>query len=228
MLPAPVGRTFTYRFGLVDRRVVASAACIAALAVAGCGGGERQDANEPEGEFPVEISKAKFPQEQRLAETNDLVLSVKNTGEETIPDLAITIFISDSGEVGGADGSFSIRLDRPGLASPNRPVWILENKFPQVEGEPIPTGTSSGRTAQTNTFAFDSLEPGDERTITWRVTAVIKGTYTLNYQVAAGLQGKARAVTDDGSEASGNFTVTIDNVPPETRVNDAGKVVEVK
>ena len=37
------------------------------LAIAGCGGGERQDENEREGNFPVEVVEAKFPENQKLA-----------------------------------------------------------------------------------------------------------------------------------------------------------------
>ncbi len=58
----------------------------------GCGGGQRQDAGEPEGEFPVEVTGAEFAPKQKLAETSDLVLEVTNAGDETIPDLAVTLF----------------------------------------------------------------------------------------------------------------------------------------
>ena len=37
------------------------------LAIGGCGGGERQDENEREGNFPVEVVEAKFPESQKLA-----------------------------------------------------------------------------------------------------------------------------------------------------------------
>ena len=38
----------------------------------GCGG-ERQDEDEPEGEFPVEVVSASFPERQRLAQSSNLV-----------------------------------------------------------------------------------------------------------------------------------------------------------
>jgi hypothetical protein len=207
------------------------AACASAIALSACGGGgERQDADEPEGEFPVEVTDAKFPNRQRLAETTDLRLGVENTGSEEIPDLAVTISIEDGG--GGAvssgasgQGSFSVRSDQPGLANPNRPVWVLEDKYPRIVGEPAPLGSSPGATAQTNTFAFGPLPPGDTREMVWRVTPVQGGTYTIGYEIAAGQQGKARAVTDDGSDVTGEFVVTISTKPPQARVNDAGKVV---
>lgn len=195
------------------------AAGIGALLLAACGGGgERQDANEPEADFPIEVTTAKFPNRQRLAETTDLRLGVENTGEETIPDLAVTIFVEDR-----AQGSFSIRLDQPGLANPNRPVWVLEDKYPRLAGEPRPPGSSPADTAATNTYAFGALDPGDTREMIWRVTPVRGGTYTVNYEIAAGLHGSAEAVTADGPP-SGKFVVTIATKAPKATVSDAGKV----
>jgi len=203
---------------------------IAALALSACGGGgERQDADEPEGEFSVDVSSAQFPTRQRLAETADLRLAVENTGDEEIPELAVTVFVDDgTGAVSsgaGGQGSFSVRSDQPGLASPSRPVWILENKYPRIAGDAAPLGSSPGTTAQTNTFAFGPLPAGEAREMIWRVTPVRGGTYTLNYEIAAGLQGKAEAVTADGSEPEGKFVVTISTRPPQASVDDQGNVV---
>jgi hypothetical protein len=193
---------------------------ICALALGACGGGgERQDADEPRGEFPVEVVTSKFPNRQRLAGRTDLVLGVENTGEETVPNLAVTIFVD-----GGTAGPFSIRLDDPALANPNRPVWILEDKYPRIKGFPLAKGSSPGTTAQTNTFGFGELPPGERIEMIWRVTPVKAGTYTVNYEISAGLQGEAKAVTADGTPPEGKFVVTITDKPPRARVNDAGKV----
>ena len=190
------------------------------LTLVACGGGsERQDADEPEGDFAVDVVTAKFPNRQRLADTTDLRLGVENTGDETVPDLAVTIFLDD-----GASGSFNIRLDQPDLANPNRPVWVLEDKYPRLAGEPRPPGSSPGAVAQTNTYAFGPLDPDERREMIWRVTPVRGGTYTVNYEIAAGLTGKAKAVTADGSKPGGKFVVTISTKPPKARVNDEGKV----
>lgn len=203
--------------GRNQRRVAtALAVAVTSTALVACGG-SRQDENEPEGKFPVEVTTAKFPNRQRLGATENLKLAIKNVGEETIPNLAINIFIDQ-----GADGSFSIRLEQPDLAKPDRPVWILENGFPRLKGEQAPAG---GETAQTNTFAFGPLPPDQEKKIVWRLTAVRGGTYQLNYRISAGLFGKAQAVTDEETIPSGTFVVTISTKPPETRVNGKGEVV---
>ena len=133
------------------------------------------------------MTKAKFPTEQRLALTSDLVLGVENTGDEPLPELAFTIETDD----GDADGSFQVQIDDPSASNPNRPVWILENKYPRATDDPIPKGISGGLRAQTNTFGFGPLDPGEEKTIVWRLTAVEAGTYTLHYRVEAGLDGRS-------------------------------------
>lgn len=195
----------------------------------GCGGsgGERQDATEPEGEFPVEVTTAKFPTRQRLAQTSDLELAIENIGQEQIPDLAVTICLDSC----TADGPFSLRSEQTGLASPNRPVWILEQDYPklldpatspnELDDEP----TAGAEAAQTNTFSFGAVAPGDEVAAVWRATPVRGGTYTVNYQVAAGLTGNAKAVSADGSPVEGSFVVTIATKPPQATVDPDGKIV---
>jgi hypothetical protein len=216
---------------------------LCSVGFAACGGGERQDEDEPEGEFPVGIVNAAFPSKQRLAQTSDLTLTVANTGDRTIPDLAITIFTESNADAGSsqgtsagedtateepqpvAAGSFSVISRQPDLAIPSRPVWILEGGYPKLAGE---TASAGAEAAQTDTFSFGALEPNDSREIVWRVTPVQPGTYTVHYRIAAGLQGKAVAVTDDGSVPEGQFVVVISDVPPQTRVDDSGKVVPIQ
>jgi hypothetical protein len=199
--------------------------------LAACGGDEESQAdNEPKGEFPVEVASAKFPARQRLAQTSDLVLEVENAGDETIPDLAITIFTGDE----KADGPFNIRSEQADLADPNRPVWILENDYPKVLADGIDPSeldaepTAGAETAATDTFAFGPLAPGESQAAVWRVTPVQPGTYTVHYEVAGGIDGNAKAVTADGSPVEGEFVVTITDKPPNTRVTDSGKVEVTK
>jgi hypothetical protein len=218
---------FPRALGERGKTLLALALCGAFVGLAGCGGGgERQDAEEPSGEFPVEISAAQFPTRQRLAETSDLELTIENIGEEQITDLAVTICLDDC----QADGSFSLRSDQPGLASPNRPVWILEQDYPKLlepgtSRKELDKAPSAGaEAAQTNTFSFGPMAPGDEITPVWRVTPVQGGTYTVHYKLAAGLTGKAKATTADGSPAEGSFVVTISTKPPQATVKPNGDI----
>jgi hypothetical protein len=199
------------------------------IGLAACGDDEeRQDADEPAGEFPVNVTEARFPTNQRLAQTSDLRLAIENIGEETVPDLAVTIYTGDE----KAGGPFDVPSDQPGLADPNRPVWILESEYPKLltagqdPDELDQAPTAGAEAAQTNTFSFGPLPPGESKDIVWRVTPVQPDTYTVHYEVAAGLQGKAKAVTGDGSPVEGEFVVTITDKPPKTCVSDSGEVLE--
>lgn len=46
----------------------------------------------------------------------------------------------------------------------------------------------------------------------------------MNYEIAAGLNGEAKAVTADGGPVKGSFVVTVSTKPPEAKVKQ-GKVV---
>jgi hypothetical protein len=247
MLRAPLEESASTALAARARKRVGIGLAVAltAAGVASCGGGERQDADEPEGDFPVQIVNATFPSKQQLAQNTNLTLTVANTGDQEIPDLAITIFTTSDANTGDsgtstngstdtgttaqefptAQGSFSVRSEQEGLAIPFRPVWILEDGFPKLAGQ---TATAGAEAAQTDTFSFGPLAPNQTREMVWNVTPVVPGTYTVHYRVAAGLQGKAKAVTADGSVPEGEFVVRISSAPPQTRVNDAGEVVPIK
>jgi hypothetical protein len=249
MLPAPLEESASTAPLKARRRIgIGTLSALLAVSIAACGGGSPQDATEPSGDFPVAITRADFPSRQQLAQNTNLTLTVENTGDESLPDLAITIFTTSNANTGGsgnstttttgtgtgqpesgsepqAQGSFSVRSDQPGLAIPSRPVWILEEGFPKLAGQ---TQSAGAEAAQTDTFSFGPLAAGDSREMIWNVTPVQPGTYTVHYRVAAGLQGKAKAVTGDGSVPEGEFVVRISNTPPQTRVNDSGQVVPIK
>jgi len=181
-----------------------------------------------EADYPVEVIAAEFPPRQRLAETTDLELAFENTGSDEIPNLVVTIFTGDQ----KADGSFNIRSEQEGLADPNRPVWILENDYPKIveptSGDLDEAPTAGAETASTNTYSFGELAPGDTIRTVFRVTPVVGGTYTVNYEVAAGLDGKAKAVTDTGEPVEGEFVATILTKPPAAAVDEQGNVVSPK
>jgi hypothetical protein len=221
------------------RIVIGFAAVSLAAGIAACGGGQRQDATGPSGNFPVQVTKAKFANHQKLAKANYLQLEIRNAGNQTIPDLAVTINTVAEGQpnikspaysTGSGQGSFNIRVDEPHLAFPFRPVWILEEAYPKVvkPGQSLKqiskTPTSSAASAATDTFQFGSVAPDDSKDIAWRVTPVRTGTYTVHYEVSASLTGKASAVTPDGSPVRGEFVATISGKPPQTCVTGGGKV----
>src|SRR5687767_2108547 len=181
---------------------------MATVLVAGCGGSDpRQDENEEEGDYPVEVTVAELPPKQRLAETTDLEVAFRNSGSEDIPNLVVTIYTGDE----KADGAFNVRSAQEGLADPNRPVWILENDYPKIlergasAADLDSAPTAGAETSSTNTYTFGELEPGDEIHTVFRVTPVVAGTFTVHYEVAAGLDGNARAVTDTGEPVEGEF-----------------------
>ena len=173
--------------------------------------------------YPVEIVTSEFPTRQHLAQRTTLRIGVRNTGDHAIPDLAVTISLA------GPEGRnslepFSIRVNDPNLAVPDRPVWILESGFPQLDG----AGEAAGATtANAKTFAFGAVKPGDTLTAVWDVTPVRAGDWRLTYQVDAGLFGKAKAQTADGQAPTGSFAVRISDVPPQTRVDADGNVVPI-
>ena len=61
---------------------------------------------------------------------------------------------------------------------------------------------------------------------TWRLTPTKTGVYDVHYEVAAGLNGKAKARTRDGGRPAGSFTIRVSGKPADARVDPAtGKVV---
>ncbi len=203
----------------VQSAVRGTAACLltaCVLAVAGCGGGERQDENEPEGNFPVEVVRASFPDHQKLAKSSNLVVTVRNAGDDTIPNVAVTV------------NGFDKRKRDPDLADPSRPVFAVNGVQVQIAGFPeakdaAPRGCD---TAYVNTWACGPLKPGQQRTFKWTVTAVQAGDYKIDWRVAAGLDGKAEAVAAGGGPAPrGEFSGTISDEAPDVRVADDGHTI---
>jgi len=191
------------------RRPRLCAALLVLGLVAGCGG-ERQDADEPEGEFTLEIVGASFPERQSIAQRSTLRLEVRNTDDRELPNLAVTVETEPEGDE-AAGVAFAQAEEDPRLADPSRPVWVLDRP---------PEG---GQSAYTNTWALGPLFPGQTKEVEFRLTAVRAGSYTVGYRVSPGLDG--RAVPANGQRTEGSFRVTISDEPVPARVNDAGEVV---
>jgi hypothetical protein len=175
---------------------------LVALVVAGCGGGDRQDKNEPSGTFNVQVVRDSFPLTQHIARQSRLRILVRNSGQKTIPNLAVTV------------KGFNETDPQKGLADSTRPVWIVDR------------GPKGGDTAYVGTWALGSLAPGASRAFEWRVTPIKPGLFDVRYEVAAGLNGKAKAETSGGDKPTGTFTVKVSGKPADARVDPAtGKVV---
>lgn len=194
-----------------------------ALSVGACGGDDSaSDANEPAGTYPLEVLSAEFPTEQKLGETTLMELGIRNTGEKTIP--ALTVNVSVGGEEGrGSTLPFAIRDPQPGLAQPDRPVWVLAEHYPKFAGSSEPGGAG---TSNQKTFDFGALKAGATANLVWKLSAVRSGRHTLTYAIDAGLSGEAKAETNGGVKPGGSFAVQISSAPLDKEVTDSGEVVE--
>lgn len=215
--------------------VAAALAPVVALAVAACGGSQRQDAHEPSGRFPVAVQRASFPARQRLAQHTHLVIEVRNAGTRTIPDVGVTIcnvtcaHPAPAGQ-GTSAHAFAANISQPYLANPSRPLWIVERPPGPCGYSCTNGGQGAAVTAYANTWALGRLAPGHTATFDWGVAAVRAGRHVLAWQVAAGLNGKARAVLPGrhgrgSGPPHGTFTVTVTTAPERYYVNSRGQIV---
>ena len=194
----------------------ALSACFALLAD-GCGGA-RQDAHEPKGNFTVRILRASFPARQSIARPTHLLLRVKNTGSETVPDIAVSLdSLSYSEEL-----PRTRRQQAPDLGDRSGSRGDPQASGPDSDRQP----GGGSQTAYVNTWALGPLAPGHTQTFLWRLTPVKPGLHIVRYTVAAGLAGKARAQLADGVPATGHFVVHIAPQPPPSHVDpETGQIV---
>jgi hypothetical protein len=203
--------------------LAAAVAAITALSVAACGSDSSSDAEEPAGTFPVKVSEASFPAKQQLGQTYLMKLGVRNTGRKTIPALTVTVTVA------GKEGEtstlpFAIRDPQPGLAQPDRPVWVLAEHYPKFAGSSEPGGTE---TPNQKTYDFGPLKAGAVTNVVWKLSAVRTGRYTLAYTIDVGLSGSAKAETAGGVAPGGSFTARISAAPQNREVTDSGEVVPI-
>jgi hypothetical protein len=202
---------------------VAGALALAlALALAACGEESSSDSNQATGTYPVKVITTEFPARQRLGQTSLLRIGVRNSGRKTLP--ALTVSVSIAGKEGQASSlPFGYRDPEPGLAQPDRPVWVLASGYPKVAGS---SARGPLEPALKKTFDFGPLKPGRTTEAIWKLSAVRAGRYTLLYKVDAGLGG-AKAETAAGTAPGGTIIARISEVPPNVEVTDSGEVVEV-
>jgi hypothetical protein len=172
-----------------SRTLLGALVVLFAVVLAGCGGGKKQDVDEPEGTWKVDVISASFPGKQFLADTTELQITVKNVDTRDVPNLAVTV-----------DG-FDRRDENQQFAEPKRPIWVIED------------GPENAGTAYTDTWAVGKVPAGQTRTLKWKVTAVRAGTYSVRFRVAAGLNGKAKAELPDGEAPVGEFVTRVSEKP---------------
>lgn len=168
------------------------------------------------------VLRASFPALQAVARPTQLVVTVRNTGLRTLPNVAVAV------------NSFYYTSDYPDLAARKRPVWVVNDGPGPIPNPPVETvqvnPPGSGTTANEQIWALGRLAPGAVRRFVWRVTPVKPGVHRIFYRVYAGLNGKAQArLGGQGSQTgipAGGFTVVIAGRPPKTHVDpQTGKVV---
>jgi hypothetical protein len=201
-------------------------AVAASAVLSACGSQGRQDAQEPNATFPVQVTKATWKTSQHLSEHTHLVIAVRNAGNKTIPDVAVTIVDPQSGT---SVAAFGQAAHQQGLASRSRPVWIVDRPPGPCAGRSgyscLSGGPGGAVTAYSNTWALGRLAPGRTATFDWTLTAISPGKHHIQYQVAAGLNGKAKARLPGGALARGDFTVNITSAPQQSYVNNSGQIV---
>jgi hypothetical protein len=195
-----------------------AAALAAAALAAGCGGGSPATAGEPSKTFHLEIVRTSFAAKQSIARHERLLMSVRNTSSEAIPNLVATV------------DSFNYASNYPELAARQRPVWVIERGPGTPARSPVETQEVSipggGQTSYVNTWALGVLPAHATETFFWSVVPVKAGAYTVHYAFTAGLAGKAKARLASGGPAGGHFHVVIAPKPPETHVDPkTGQVV---
>jgi hypothetical protein len=193
---------------------VAATLALCAL-LAGCGG-TRQDAHEAAVTYRMEVLHASFPVLQSIASPATMRIVVRNSGLRTVPNVAVTV------------DSFSYVSNYPELSSRKRPIWAVDlgpglKARPPVETQEV-SDPGSGGTAYVDTWSLGPLPPGRTQLYSWHVVALKPGLHVVHYRVAAGLAGKARAISSQGS-LQGHFKVYIAAVPPPTHVDpNTGRV----
>ena len=164
----------------------------------------------------MEIVEGKFPARQHLAGQSQLQIRVRNADDKEIPNVAVTV------------NGFEFRKDDEALADNERPQFVVNGLPREIGGladakDATPLGCE---TSYVNTWACGRLRAGDEKSFRWSVTAVRAGKYRIRYSVAAGLNGKAKAVTAGSRKAPrGSLTGTVSDEPPDVRVGEDGRTV---
>ncbi len=224
------GRSSIATHRVRGRLGIGAGALLVAVLIGACSQGPRQDINEPSGNFPVQITQAVFPASQTISQHTTMMIKVRNAGKRPIPDVNVTVcnvtceFPAPAGQ-GTTSVIFANNSGQSFLAHPELPVWVVD-KPPGLCGYSCEAGgAGADATSYDNNWAAGQLFPGDTATFRWGVTAMSAGRHVVAYSIAAGLNGKAKAVLAGGGKPEGTFTVSISQKPAQSYVTDSGQIV---
>lgn len=190
---------------------IALGASACAGLLAGCGEA-KQDASEPSGSYEVQVTHASFSKPEAVAKPAILTIAVRNGGGKALPNIAVTV------------DSLSYRASTPAdLADSERPLWVIDSGPGPIAKPPVETTEvnppGGAQTAFVHTWALGRLAPHATKVFHWKLTPVRPGTHTVHYEIAAGLYGKAKAVSASGRAVHGTLTVSVAGTPPARHVN---------
>lgn len=205
---------------------------LAAAVLTACGAGENHSAGRAPTRYTVAVPTAKFARLQHVAVPTHLVIRVRNTSPQAIPNISVTICnVTCSAGAGAGEGAgtsagpFATQLSAPDLAGRSRPAWIVDRPPGTCGYSCAAGGPGASVTTEPNTWAMGALRPGATARFEWSLTPVAPGTYLVAFEIAGSLDRGSHTALRDGSAARGTFKVTISGSPPKQTVNDSGRIV---
>lgn len=182
------------------RRRIAAVAAVVALALAGCGGrtasstesndqgsgGNAQTGTASTRGRVYELRLATdFQPLQEVGRTSLMHLRFENIGEEPVPELNVAFTATADQE--RPLPPFAIQEQAPRQAGAEY-VWLLAPGYPRIEG----TGRGAGvRTTNQRTFLLGPLRPGRATATVWKMRAIRKGRYRLDFRVNGDLSPRS-------------------------------------
>lgn len=167
--------------------LVGLALAVPAAGLTACGGERATVADASDGRPFAVSTTATFARTQRLANVEELRITVRNEDSRPLPNVAVVL--------DGLTRRIPVADNGTGrVADPRRPVWIVDAP---------PAG---GATAYVDTSALGRLAPGASKTFRWELTPAVAGRHALRWRVSADVaqDGPVR-----GDATSGTFDVTV-------------------
>ena len=208
-------RRGTLRAGGMFARAVSaprrSRCCRALVALSAAAAASRQDANEPQGGYRLEVVDASFPAKQSIAEPPRCASACATRRQARVPER---------------------RRDGRDRATRPARVYGLRPEARTTRGWPTPTGRSDprrgarrGRPPRTRTPGSSGrCNRGKSKTFEWKVTAVKPGDYSLAYRSP----GTRRQGSRSPRLHQRHLHRLVADKPVPARVDDKGKACVAK